>query len=168
MRRRTLVLILISFALVAFSRPQSEKLDYAAIGQIRDEGLNRSQVMDTLFWLTDRYGPRLTGSPQILEASDWAMKKLTDWGLSNVHREEWDFGTGWSLVRFSAHLVEPEVQPLIGFPKGWSGGTDGPVTAAVTRVTIQSDADFARYRGQLRGKIVLAQPARAVRMLEGP
>jgi Zn-dependent M28 family amino/carboxypeptidase len=168
MLRRTPVLILIATAFVAIPRAQSEKLDYAAIGQIRDEGLNRSQVMDTLFWLTDRYGPRLTGSPQILAASDWAMKKMTDWGLSNVHREEWDFGTGWSLVRFSAHLVEPEVQPVIGFPKAWSVGTGGPITAEVTRVTIQNDADFTKYRGQLKGKIVLAQPARSVRMLEGP
>jgi carboxypeptidase Q len=168
MLRRRLVLILIAAAFVAILQAQSEKLDYAAIGQIRDEGLNRSQVMDTLFWLTDRYGPRLTGSPQILAASDWAMKKMTEWGLSNVHREEWEFGTGWSLVRFTAHLVEPEVQPLIGFPKAWSVGTDGPVIADVTRVTIQNDADFAKYRGQLKGKIVLPQPARAVRMLEGP
>src|SRR5437868_7493783 len=168
MLRRTLVLILSVATFAAIPRAQSEKLDYAAIGQIRDEGLNRSQVMDTLFWLTDRYGPRLTGSPQILAASDWAMQKMSEWGLSNVHREDWDFGTGWSLVRFSAHLLEPEVQPLIGFPKAWSVGTDGPVTAEVTRVAIQSDADFAKYRGQLKGKIVLAQPARAVRMLEGP
>jgi hypothetical protein len=168
MLRRILVVVLILAAFTATPRGQSEKLDYAAIGQIRDEGLNRSQVMDTLFWLTDRYGPRLTGSPQILDASDWAMEKMTEWGLSNVHREEWDFGTGWSLVRFSAHLMEPEVQPLIGFPKAWSVGTGGPVTAEVSRVTIQSDADFAKYRGQLKGKIVLAQPARVVRMLEGP
>jgi len=168
MLRRTLVLILSVATFAPIPRAQSEKLDYAAIGQIRDEGLNRSQVMDTVFWLTDRYGPRLTGSPQILEASDWAMKKMTEWGLSNAHREEWDFGTGWSLLRFSAHLIEPEVQPLIGFPKAWSVGTERPVTAEVTRVTIQNDADFARYRGQLKGKIVLPQPARAVHMLEGP
>ncbi len=168
MVRKIPVLVLLVAAFVAIPHAQSEKLDYGAIGQIRDEGLNRSQVMDTLFWVTDRYGPRLTGSPQILAASDWAMRKMTEWGLSNVHREEWDFGTGWSLVRFSAHLVEPEIQPLIGFPKAWSVGTDGPVTADVVRVTIQTDMDFAKYRGQLKGKIVLGQPARAVRMLEGP
>ena len=162
------VLVLVATSFVAISHAQSEKLDLAAIAQIRDEGINRSQIMDTLFWLTDRYGPRLTGSPQILAASDWAMKRMTEWGLSNVHREEWNFGTGWSLVRFSAHLVEPEVQPLIGFPKAWSVGTDGPVVAEVVRVSIHSDADFVKYRGQLKGKIVLGQPARPVRMLEGP
>jgi carboxypeptidase Q len=167
-RRICSLSVLIATALIAAPAAQSEKLDYVAIGQIRDEGLNRSQAMDTLFWLSDRYGPRLTGSPQILQASDWAMKRLTDWGLSNAHREEWDFGRGWSLARFSAHLVEPEVQPLIGFPKAWSVGTTGAVTADVVRATIQNDADIEKYRGQLKGKIVLSQPARVVRMLEGP
>src|SRR5919198_1478903 len=142
MFRTVSVIVLIATAFFTGPFTQSEKLDYVAISQIRDEGLNRSQIMDTLFWLTDRYGPRLTGSPQILAASDWAMKKMTEWGLSNVHREEWEFGTGWSLVRFNAHLVEPEVQPLIGFPKAWSVGTDGPVIADIARVTIQNDADF--------------------------
>lgn len=153
-------------ALVAQSR--SETLDYAAIGQIRDEGLNRSQAMETVFWLSDRYGPRLTGSPAATEAAGWTMKKMTEWGLSNVHGEEWDFGKSWSLARFSAHMIEPQIQPLIGFPKSWSVGTDGPVTADVVVATIATDADFAKYKGQLKGKIVLAQPARAVRMLEGP
>jgi carboxypeptidase Q len=168
MFRKVALLLLFTSAFVAMPRAQSERLDYAAIAQIRDEGFNHSQAMDTLFWLADRYGPRLTGSPQILEASDWVMKKMTEWGLANVHREEWTFDAkGWSLVRFSAHMLEPRVQPLIGLPKSWSVGTDGPVTAQVVRATIASEADFAKYKGQLKGKIVLSQPARAVRMLEG-
>src|SRR6476469_1587643 len=168
MIRKSSILVLFLAALVASPGAQTERLDYAAIGQIRDEGLNRSQVMDTLFWLTDRYGPRLTGTPAIDEAGAWTMKKMTDWGLSNVHREEWDFGRGWSLVRFSAHMIEPRIQPLIGFPKTWSVGTDGPVSGDVVRTTIATDADFAKYKGQLKGRIVLSQPSRAVRMLEGP
>src|SRR6185295_15980463 len=75
---------------------------------------------------------------------------------------------GWSLVRFSAHLVEPQIQPLVGFPQEWSSGTRGPVTADVVRVQIANDGDFEKYRGKLSGKIVLAQPSRKVRMLEGP
>ena len=71
-------------------------------------------------------------------------------------------------MRFTAHLVEPQIQPLIGFPQEWSSGTKGPVTADVVRVQIANEADFAKYRGKLAGKIVLTQPARAVRMLEGP
>src|SRR5687768_7544640 len=78
----------------------SEKLDHATIGQIRDEGLSRSQVMDHISWLADVYGPRMTGTPGILRASDWAMKKFGEWGLVNVHRETFPFGRGWTLVRF--------------------------------------------------------------------
>ena len=167
-RKTSVLVLLVALAAVPGAQAPSEKLDYAAIAQIRDEGLSRSQAMETLFWLTDRYGPRVTGSPAFEEAGAWAMKKMTDWGLTNVHREEWDFGRGWSLVRFSAHMIEPQVQVLIGLPKTWSTGTEGPVSADVVRVTATSEADLAKYKGQLKGKIVLAQPARAVRMLEGP
>ncbi len=93
-----------------------EKIDYATIDQIRDEGLHRSQVMDHISWLSDVYGPRLTGGPGIMQASDWAIKKFGEWGLVNAHREPWAFGKGWSLERFSAQMIEPQVQPLIGFP----------------------------------------------------
>jgi carboxypeptidase Q len=147
---------------------QSEKLDFAAIGKIRDEGFSHSQVMDHIFWLADVYGPRLTGSPAIQQASEWAMKTFKEWGLSNVHQERWKFGKGWSLVRFNANLIEPQVQPIIGYPQSWTVGTKGTVTAPVVRVDIASEADFAKYRGKLAGKIALTQPARQVRMLEGP
>ena len=167
-RPATALVACLAAAVVALPRAQTEKLDYAAIGQIRDEGFARSHAMETLFWLTDRYGPRVTGSPGIEEAGAWTMGKMKEWGFANVHREEFDFGRSWSIVRFSAHLIEPRIQPLIGLPKTWSPGTDGAVTADVVRTAIATEADFAKYAGQLKGKIVLAQPARAVRMLEGP
>src|SRR3954464_8359405 len=167
MRRAVLVIALAAGAM-AFVAAQSEKLDYAMLGRIRDEGLNRSQVMDHVSWLSDVYGPRLTGSPGIQQAAEWTMKRLREWGLANVHQERWAFGKGWSLVRFTAHLVEPQIQPLIGFPQEWSSGTKGPITAEVVRVQIASETDFEKYRGKLAGKIVLPQAARKVRMLEGP
>src|SRR5262245_5075230 len=169
MKRVRLVFVLM-IAIVALPRAQApaEKLDLAMIAKIRDEGLNRSQVMDHISWLSDVYGPRLTGGPGIQQASEWALKKFTEWGLSNAHRETWAFGTGWSLVRFSAHLIEPQIEPLIGFPAPWTPSTKGTVTADVVRAQIDNESDFEKYRGTLQGKIVLTQPARAVRMLEGP
>src|SRR5580765_413643 len=166
MKRVALVLVVIAVTGVVYG--QSETLDYATIGRIRDEGLNRSQVMDHVSWLSDVYGPRLTGSPGIQQASEWTMNRFREWGLANVHQERWSFGKGWSLVAFTAHLVEPQIQPLIGFPQEWSSGTKGPVTAHVVRVQIANEADLEKYRGKLRGTIVLAQPARRVRLLEGP
>jgi hypothetical protein len=160
--------IVLILCLVALPSAQSgEKLDYAAIAQIRDEGLSRSQVMDHIGWLADVYGPRLTGGPGILQASDWALKKFQDWGLSNPHREHFEFGRGWSLVRFHATMMEPQVQPLIGFPGSWTPSTSGTITADVVRVQIDSEADLEKYRGKLSGKIALTQPEREVRMLEG-
>ena len=123
--------------------------------------------MDHAWWLSDVYGPRLTGSPAIKQAGDWAMKRLSEWGLANAHQETWKFGKGWSLQRFSAHMIEPQIQPLIGFPKAWTPGTSGAVTADVVQVSIHSEADFERYRGKLAGKVVLTQPAREVKMLDG-
>ncbi len=145
-----------------------EKLDYAMIGKIRDEGLNRSQVMDHVSWLSDVYGPRLTGSPAIKQAGQWVQKKFQEWGLSGIHEEEFSFGKGWSLVHFSANMTEPQVQPIAGSPQSWTPGTSGRVTAEVVYAPIGSAADFDKYRGKLKGKIVLTQPAREVKMLEGP
>ena len=58
--------------------PMTEKLDLDAIYRIKEEGLQRSKVMEIESYLTDVYGPRLTGSPNIKEAGDWAMKMMTD------------------------------------------------------------------------------------------
>ena len=161
------LVLIVGLVVIPSAQTPSEKVDAAAIARIRDEGLNRSQVMDHIWWLSDVYGPRLTGGPQILQASDWALKKFSEWGLANPHRETFAFGRGWSLVRFQAHMIEPQVQPLIGFPGAWTPGTKGTVTADVVRVQIANDADFEKYRGKLAGKVVLTQPVREVRMLDG-
>ena len=144
-----------------------EKVDYAMITRIRDEGLNRSQVMDHIIWLSDIYGPRLTGSPAIKQASGWVQKKFTEWKLANIHEEEWPFGKGWSLVRFDAHMIEPQISPLIGYPKSWTPGTNGRISAEVVYAPILSEADFQKYQGKLKGKVVLTQPLREVKMLDG-
>lgn len=151
----------------ALSAQGTERIDTDAIAKIRDEGLNRSQVMETLFWLTDAYGPRLTGSPAFAQAGDWAIRQMEDWGVANAHKEYFAFGKGWSLVKFHATMTEPQVMPIIAMPKAWTPGTNGTVTADVVYVDITSQEDREQYRGKLQGKIVLTQPAREVRMLEG-
>ena len=147
---------------------QRDDLETAAvIAAIKDEGLHRSQVVELAGWLSDVYGPRLTGSPTMEQAKDWALAQMRSWGLSNVHEERFAFGRGWSLEEFHAHMTEPQVMPIIGYPKAWTSSTDGTVTADVVRVDIRSEHDLEKYRGRLRGTIVLPQPARDVRMLEG-
>jgi carboxypeptidase Q len=164
MKQTAALLVLLSAAAAAQA---PERVDLAMVTRITEEGLTRSQVMDHLGWLSDVYGPRVTGSPAFAQASAWAMKTLAAWGLVNVHQETFAFGAGWAVERFSVHLVEPQTQPLIGYPRAWTVGTRGPVTAEVVAADLRSEADFARYRGTLKGKIVLTQSARPVPMLDG-
>ncbi|MEZ5285179.1 MAG: M28 family peptidase [Vicinamibacterales bacterium] len=142
-------------------------LDPATIGRIRTEATRSSQAVDHIWWLSEVYGPRPTGSPAFQQASEWAMKRFSDWGLSNVHQERFPFGQGWTIERFSAHLVAPQTQAFIGAPRWYSPSTDGPVLADVVHVDARSEADLAKYAGQLRGKIAVMQPARRVRLLDG-
>jgi hypothetical protein len=151
---------------IAIAAQTAEPVDAAAIAKIRDEGLNRSQVMETLHWLTDRHGPRLTGSPAFEEAGDWAIQQLTTWGIANARKERFAFGRGWTLDRFHATMTAPRVMPIIGMPKAWTPGTGGVKVAEVVRPQITSQAECEAARGKLRGKIVLTQPARPVEMLD--
>ena len=141
-----------------------EPVDLDGIYRIKDEGLNRSQVMETLSYLTDVYGPRLTGSPQIKAAAEWTKKKLMEWELANVNLESWGpFGRGWSNKRFNARAVSPDTSfPLIAYPKAWTPGTDGAVEADVATAIINNDEDFEKFRGQLRGKFVMMTAMRDV------
>ena len=166
MTKRLFAIVFVSLAVGALAAQSPERVDTAAIAKIRLEGLEKSQVMDTMFWLTDRYGPRLTGSPYFEEAGDWAMKTLQSYGVENVHKERWKYGRGWTLTSFHATMTEPRVMPIIGAVKAWSPGTAGTITADVVRADIANEADAEKYRGKLKGKIVLTQPERAVRMLE--
>jgi carboxypeptidase Q len=168
--RRLFVAVLAFLAVAAVVHTQDAavgRVDYGTLSKIRDEGLNRSQALEHVSWLADVYGPRLQGSPAMRQAGEWVEKKLGAWGLVNVHQEKWPFGKGWALVRFSAHMTEPQVLSIIGVPRSWTPGTSGPITAEVVRVDIRSEADLEKYRGKLAGKIVLTQSPRDVRMLEG-
>lgn len=159
------VLLVMALA-AAFSLPSAarDQLDYDALYRIKDEGLQRSKIMEITSWLTDVHGPRLTGSPNIRAAAGWADKTLTEWGLANVALEPWGtFGRGWSNERFAAHVVAPQAYPVIGYPKAWSPGTNGPVVAEAVFAPIDAEADFAELKGKLAGKFVLSAPLREVR-----
>ncbi len=145
--------------------PTSEKVDYDAIYKIKEEGFQRSQVMDTASWLTDVYGPRLTGSPSFKAAADWAVKRLTEWGATNPRIESWGtFGRGWVNERFAATVVSG-AQPwtITGVPKAWTPGVEGTVTAEVVFAPMENDADLEKWKGKLAGKIVLPVPTREVK-----
>lgn len=148
-----------------------ERADPADIARIRAEGTARSQVMELASWLTDVYGPRLTNSPQSRAAGEFASAKLREWGISNVHYEWFPFGRGWANERAVGQVVSPPAYPVPVFPGAWTMGTSGPVTGEVVVASLTSaatDADYAQWRGKLRGKIVLAAPLPTVNPLFDP
>ncbi|MGA2658790.1 MAG: M20/M25/M40 family metallo-hydrolase [Verrucomicrobiota bacterium] len=128
-----------------------------AIARIREEGMEHSQVMETLSRLCDVIGPRLTGSPNLKRANHWTCERMAGWGLTNAHLEAWGpFGRGWTLKRFSAQVIEPQTIPLLGCPAAWSPGLDKPLVADVVYLDPGTNTDFKMYEGKLKGAIVLA------------
>lgn len=159
----TALISLASSAAVSAQGPQ-EKFDQAAIDKIKEEGMKHSQVMDTLSFLTDVPGSRLTGSPGLKAAQEWAKQKLAAWGLQNAHLEAWGpFGRGWSLEGFTANLVKPNYAPLIAYPKAWSPGTSGVLRAQPVYFDAKTEADLDKYKGKLKGAIVLISEPREVK-----
>ena len=107
-----------------------EKIDPAINDKIRQEEEQHSQIMRTLHFLTDVYGPRLTGSPGLKAAGEWAIKTMASWGFTNGHLEPWDFGhPGWVTEHFTVHIVSPVNSSLVVEPLAWTNGTNGTVTA---------------------------------------
>ncbi len=133
------------------------------IERIKDEAIHRSQVMQTLNYLTDVIGPRLTASPGMKRANEWTRDQLTKWGLQNAQLEPWGpFGRGWTLKRFSAQVIEPTAFPLIAYPKAWSPGTGGTIKSDVVYIDLKNENDLLKHKGRLKGAIVLVGPAREV------
>ncbi len=151
-----LVVFVVLLAVSPLAAQAPSQSDLSAIHQIKDEGFNDSKVMEIISYLTDVCGPRLTNSPDIKEAANWTTGKLKEWQLANVHLEPWGpFGRGWSNERFSAQVISPRTFPLIAYPKAWTPGTNGPVTADAVFALIAKEEDMAKYHGQLKGKFVL-------------
>ncbi|MDT4898901.1 MAG: carboxypeptidase [Acidobacteriota bacterium] len=140
-----------------------EKVNLEVINRIKEEESNRSQVMEMVSYLTDVVGPRLTGSPNLKKAQGYVKGRLQEWGLLNVHMEAWGpFGRGWSVEGFTANMITPTFSSLIAYPKAWSPGTPGTVRGEVVFLDAATEADLIKYKGKLKGKIVLISPARAV------
>ncbi len=143
-----------------------ESVDADVMWKIRREATDRSQIMRTLHVLTDVYGPRLTGSPNLRQAQDWLLEQATLAGLKNAHLEEWDFGNpGWLNEKTAVHVVAPVKDSLVAEALAWTPGTRGTITASTVLVTpparpTQKEADtfFDRLRGSLKGRAVMVGP----------
>jgi hypothetical protein len=158
MHRLSLPALVVALFLLAPAVSADEPVDLDAVTKIRDQGFRHSQVMDLAWHLSEGVGPRLTGSPQELEAHRWAETTFEEWGLQ-AWLETYDFGRGWVMERAQVRMLEPYVQPLEALPGAWSPGTDGPVQGKVVRATLESDEDLEEWSGKLGGTIVLLEDA---------
>ncbi len=150
------------------------------VGRIKTEAFDHSKVMDTLYYLTDVHGPRLTGSPEFVDAANWAMKRLEGYGVQNVHTEKWGpFGRSWSAKKWSVELTEPRYALLDSAPLAWSAPTNGPVTGALIIAPLRMSfregpkktgevlKEYeAKWTGKLRGKIVMLTDVREPKPVE--
>lgn len=136
---------------------------------IRKHGLDEGKAMEIAGWMTDVYGPRLTGSPMLDKATEWAEKTLKEWGMENVHLESWGpFGRGWELQHFEMHAKSPSYWPIIAYPKAWSPSTKGEVTGEVIYLLADKVEDLDAYKGKLKGKFVLLDTIRNTKEWFGP
>jgi carboxypeptidase Q len=162
---------------------RSDRPDLTLVSRIKLEAFEHSQVMDTLGYLTDVYGPRLTASPEFKQAADWAIQRLKGYGAENARLEKWGtFGRSWALKQYSIEMLEPRYAVLDAAPMAWSDATRGPVTGELIyapyggpRQTFdpkkqQEDLDryIAAWRGKLKGKIVLLARPRVIAPVTTP
>ncbi len=136
---------------------------------IRKYGLEQSQVMDIASWLTDVYGPRLTGSPMLDKATEWTVNKLKSMGCQNVHLDEWGpFGRGWELKHFEMHCEAPSYFPVLAYPKAWSPSTNGTIRGEVIYLDASNEEELAKFKGKLAGKFVFIDTLRVLKEWEEP
>jgi len=137
MRYTTLALTFAIAALSISTPTAQEKIDRDIQWKIRREATDNSQILRTLHFLTDVYGPRLTGSPNLKAAQDWVVKETTTWGLKNAHLEPWSFGhPGWVNEQLSVHVTSPVKDSLVTEALAWTPGTNGPVTAQTVQLIV--------------------------------
>lgn len=153
MRKFSQLTLLVLLPVITYAQDQP---DAAVMQKIREEGLQRSQVMNIAFQLTDVAGPRLTNSPGYKRAADYAIRQMTSWGLQNARTEAWgEFGKSWELTRSYLALTAPYYRPLIAFPPSCTSGTKGLKSAPAILITGSDSAYLASLKGKLKGKILV-------------
>ena len=151
------------------AQPAKENVDLTMYARIRDEGFRHSHVMEFADALTNGIGPRLTGSPNMKKANEWTRDTLTKVGLENAHLEDWgEFGMGWQQVNTWGRIITPDAEPVWLQAAPWSPATAGPVTGEAVYISITDVKDMDKFKGKLKGKIVLFGAIRTTPDLDSP
>jgi len=176
MRRQWIPLVVAGLLAVSVPAGSEDTQTSDVLWKIRREAQDRSQILSTLHVLTDVYGPRLTGSPNLKHAGEWAIAQMTSWGLTNTKLEPWNFGhPGWLNERLTAHLVSPATDALVGEVLAWTPSTNGVVRAAAfqlvppDRPTADSLAAYLDTVGaKVKGQAVLIGRPQKVSVIFNP
>ncbi|WP_425492962.1 M20/M25/M40 family metallo-hydrolase [Aquilutibacter rugosus] len=160
--RISTTLAALTIGLTLATTGNAQPMDLNVVSRIRQEAFYNSQVMQTFTHLTEEIGPRLTNSPNMQKANDYAKSKFNEWGLSNVKDVPFeDFGRGWDFRSAHVEMIAPRAFPLHALPKAWTPGTNGPIEGEAMAVTLKSAEDFKKYQGKLKGKILFLSELRA-------
>jgi hypothetical protein len=160
---KTTALLLFCFVFQSLPFAQAQQIDAGINDRIRKEAMDNSQIMQTLHFLTDVYGPRLTGSPNHRAAAEWAVKQMKDWGFDNAQLEPWDFGhPGWLNERASGFITAPVKDSLVFEVLAWTPGTKGVAQGQAFQMILppratqeELTAYFNKIRNDIKGKMVL-------------
>jgi hypothetical protein len=132
---KRIVTILIACLFCDFGLIAEEQASSGMDWKIRREETENSQIMELVHQLTDKYGPRLTGSPNFAAACDWAIDRFKQWGLQNEHAEKWDFGhPGWSCDKYIVRILSPFKDTLDARVIAWTPSTKGIVRANIVQI----------------------------------
>ena len=153
-----------------------ERPDEGVLWKIRQEATARSQILQTVHVFTDVYGPRLTGSPNLKAAGEWALQQMASWGLKNGHLEPWDFGhDGWANERLTAHMTSPVKDALVVEVLAWTPGTKGVARGQAVQIVLPARATAAEMttfldgiKSTISGRMVLVGPHRVVPVTFNP
>jgi hypothetical protein len=161
--------LVLATALFAALAAAADTPDLTMQTRIRQEGFRNSKVMEIASGLMDYVGARLTGSPNMKRANEWTRDKLTEFGLSNAHLEQWGpFGRGWAYQLSNVRLVSPETAQLWAIPRAWSPSTNGVLRGKPVKVKLETKEDLEKYKGQLAGKIILDGDVKELKPHEQP
>ena len=134
-------------------------VDWDVVAQIREEGLQRSQIANTLSYMADVLGARLTNSNAMDKAQRWAVEEMKRIGLTETYREPFmDYGVSWDNEYVSIHLLEPDYQPMVGYPIAHTPGTNGQQKLQAIIADVRTRQDLETLEGKIRGMAVLSTP----------
>jgi carboxypeptidase Q len=161
--KRNTAIVLLASGLLTGAGQAAPQADWEMVARIREEGFQRSQLADTLSYMTDVLGARLTVSPGMRRAQRWAIGEMERIGLTNIEIEPFmDYGISWSNEYASLHMMEPDYQPMVGYPLSHTPGTDGRQELQVAIADTRARAELEALRGTLAGKAVLSTPPAAI------